>query len=63
MAPRFNITAKMLGYLLAASIFPLVLLGATAFEISKRIVIAQAEAENARLVGSFSAYLRLYTIR
>ncbi len=60
MARRFNITAKMLGYLLAVSILPLMLLGATAFEISKRIVIAQAEAENARLVGSFSAYLRLY---
>ena len=50
----------MLGYLLAASILPLILLGSTAFDISKRIVIAQAEAENARLVGSFSAYLRLY---
>ena len=60
MAKRFNITAKMLGYLLAASILPLVLLGVTAFDISKGIVIAQAEAENARLVGSFSAYLRLY---
>ena len=50
----------MLGYLLAAGILPLVLLGVAAFDISKGIVIAQAEAENARLVGSFSAYLRLY---
>ena len=57
---RVNITVQLLGYLLAASIVPLVLLGLTAFEISKRIVISQAESENARLVGSLSAYLHLY---
>ena len=57
---RFNITAKMLSYLLVAGILPLMLLGLTAFELSKRIVIAQAESDNARLVASFSSYLHLY---
>ena len=57
---RSNITVKMLGYLLAASIVPLVLLGVTAFEIAQHIVVQQAESENARLVGSFSSYLKLY---
>jgi signal transduction histidine kinase/HPt (histidine-containing phosphotransfer) domain-containing protein/ActR/RegA family two-component response regulator/HAMP domain-containing protein len=57
---RVNITAKMLGYLLAASIVPLLLLGLTAFQISKKVVIEQAEDENARLLGSFSSYLNLY---
>jgi signal transduction histidine kinase/CheY-like chemotaxis protein len=57
---RFNVTAKMVGYLLVASLVPLVLLGISAFEISKRIVLEQAEAENARLVGSFASYFKLY---
>ena len=51
----------MLGYLLAAGIFPLMLLGVGAFEISKRIVIEQAEAENIRLLGSFASYPVSYT--
>ena len=55
-----NITVKVLGYLLVAGILPLVLLGLTAFEISKRIVIEQAESENSRLIASFSSYLHLY---
>jgi predicted signal transduction protein with EAL and GGDEF domain len=48
---QFNITTKLLGYLLMAGVVPLILLGATAFDISKRIVIEQAEAENTRLVA------------
>ncbi|OYU45209.1 MAG: hypothetical protein CFE44_08710 [Burkholderiales bacterium PBB4] len=48
------------GYLLAASIAPLVVLGVLAFGTAKRVVIEQAEAENARLVAGFSSYLRLY---
>ncbi|OYT90152.1 MAG: hypothetical protein CFE43_19760 [Burkholderiales bacterium PBB3] len=55
-----NITTRMVGYLLAASILPLVVLGFLAFETAKGVVIAQAEAENARVVASFSSYLRLY---
>ena len=57
---RSGITAKTLGYLIVAGVLPLILLGFMAFEISKRIVIEQAEAENSRLVASFSSYLRLY---
>jgi PAS domain S-box-containing protein len=57
---RFNITVKMLGYLLLAGILPLMMLGLSAFEISKRIVLNQAEAENTRLVGVLSSYLHLY---
>ena len=57
---RQNITVKMVGYLLAASIVPLVLLGVTAFNLAKNIVTQQAEAENARVVGGLSSYLHLY---
>ena len=55
-----NITTRMVAYLLAAGVLPLVVLGFLAFETAKRVVIAQAEAENARMVASFSSYLRLY---
>jgi signal transduction histidine kinase/CheY-like chemotaxis protein len=57
---RFNITVKLLGYLLVAGVVPLVVLGLSAFEIAKRVVIEQAQAENVRVVGSFSSYLKLY---
>jgi signal transduction histidine kinase/DNA-binding response OmpR family regulator len=50
----------MLGYLLLAGVLPLVLLGSTAFEIAKQVLIEQAESDNTRLVASFSSYLRLY---
>jgi signal transduction histidine kinase/CheY-like chemotaxis protein len=60
MLPRLNITTKFLVYLLVTSVVPLVLLGVAAFQISKSIVIEQAELENTRLVASFSSYLRLY---
>ena len=55
-----NMTAKLLLYLVLVGVVPLVLLGVTAFEVSKRMVVAQAEAEGTRLVASFSSYLRLY---
>jgi signal transduction histidine kinase/DNA-binding NarL/FixJ family response regulator len=57
---QLNITAKMIGYLLVASLVPLILLGVSAFEISKRIVVQQAELENARLLGGFASYFKLY---
>ncbi len=60
MKLHFSITAKLLGYLLAAGVLPLILLGVAAFHISKHTVITQAEAENVRLLASFSSYLRLY---
>jgi hypothetical protein len=57
---HLNVTAKMVGYLLVASLVPLVLLGFSAFEISKRIVVEQAESQNARLLGGFTSYFKLY---
>jgi len=57
---RASITAKLLGFLLAAGVLPLILLGITAFDYSKRMVTEQTEAENTRLLASFSSYLRLY---
>ena len=60
MKLRFNITVKLLGYLLVAGIVPLIILGLSALEISRRIVIEQAEAEHIRAVGSFASYLALY---
>jgi signal transduction histidine kinase/HPt (histidine-containing phosphotransfer) domain-containing protein/ActR/RegA family two-component response regulator/HAMP domain-containing protein len=57
---RFNITVKLLGYLLAAGIVPLTVLGFSALEISKRIVLEQAQSENIRMLGGFASYLSLY---
>ena len=60
MKLRFNITVKLLSYLLVAGVVPLTVLGYSAFEIAKRVLIEQAQAENIRVVGSFSSYLKLY---
>ena len=60
MRLRLNITAKLLGYLLLASIVPLVVLGFSALEIARRVVLEQAQAENVHLVGGFASYLTLY---
>jgi signal transduction histidine kinase/CheY-like chemotaxis protein len=57
---RFNITVKLLGYLLVAGIVPLTVLGFSALEIAKRIVLEQARTENVHLVGGFASYLALY---
>ena len=57
---RFNITVKLLGYLLVAGIVPLTVLGFSALEISKRIVLQQAQEENIRVLGGFASYLSLY---
>ena len=57
--PR-NITARLIGYLLAAGIVPLVLLGVSAFQIASRIVISQASDANVRRVADLRAYLHLY---
>ena len=60
MRLRFNITVKLLGYLLVAGIVPLTVLGFSALEISRRIVLEQAQAENVRVLGGFASYLSLY---
>ncbi len=57
---HWSITSKALGFLLVAGVLPMLLLGWTAFDISKRVLIEQAESDNARLVASFSSYLSLY---
>jgi signal transduction histidine kinase/DNA-binding response OmpR family regulator len=57
---RFNITVKLLGYLLIAGLVPLTVLGISALEISKRIVLEQAQTENVRVLGGFASYLSLY---
>ena len=57
---RFNITVKLLGYLLVAGIVPLTILGFSALEIAKRIVLQQAQEENTRALGGFASYLSLY---
>ena len=59
MKLRFNITVKLLGYLLGAGIVPLVVLGFSALEISKRIVLEQAQTESVRVLGGFASYLSL----
>ena len=60
MKLRFNITVKLLGYLLVAGIVPLTVLGFSALEMSKRIVLEQAQSENIRVLGGFASYLSLY---
>ncbi|MBP9905256.1 MAG: response regulator [Rhodoferax sp.] len=57
---RSDITAKLLAFLLVAGVLPLILLGVSAFEYSKRVIIEQAELENARLLASLASYLKLY---
>ncbi|APW45166.1 hybrid sensor histidine kinase/response regulator [Rhodoferax antarcticus] len=60
MKRRSGSTVKLIGFLLAAGVLPLILLGAIAFEMSKRIVTEQAEVENTRLLSSFASYFNLY---
>ncbi len=60
MKLRFNITVKLLGYLLVAGIVPLTVLGFSALEIAKRVVLEQAQEENVCALGGFASYLSLY---
>jgi signal transduction histidine kinase/DNA-binding NarL/FixJ family response regulator len=60
MTLRLNLTGKLLALLLLAGVLPLLLLGITGFEMSRSLVVSQATAQNARLLASFSSYLRLY---
>ena len=57
---RLNLTAKVMVFLLLASVLPITLLGLTAFEVSKQVLVEQAESDNARLADSFASYLGLY---
>ncbi|QTN27482.1 response regulator [Rhodoferax sp. AJA081-3] len=60
MKLQFNITVKLLSYLLVASLVPLMVLGFSALEIARRIVLEQAQEQNVRVLGSFASYLALY---
>ena len=51
---RLNITAKLLGYLLLAGMLPVVVLGFSALNIARGVVLEQAQAENVHLMGSFA---------
>jgi len=57
---RYNITVKLLGYLLVAGIVPLTAMGFSALEIAKRIVVEQAHEEHLHVVDGFAAFLSLY---
>ncbi|AUB79886.1 hybrid sensor histidine kinase/response regulator [Candidatus Thiodictyon syntrophicum] len=57
---RISITARLLSYLLLAGIVPLLLLGVSAFDISRRIIIAQAGEFHLQQMTDLRAYFGLY---
>jgi len=57
---RISITTRLLSYLLLAGIVPLVLLGVSAFDISRRIIIQQAGEFHLQQMTDLRAYLALY---
>lgn len=58
---RISITTRLLSYLLLAGIVPLILLGVSSFEISRRIIIKQAGEFHLQQITDLSAYLTLYS--
>ena len=58
---RMSITTRLLSYLLLAGIVPLVLLGVSSFEISRRIIIQQAGQFHLQQMKDLNAYLTLYS--
>ena len=58
--PRTSITTRLLSYLLIAGLVPLVLLGISAFDISRRIIIEQAGQFHLQQMTNLQAYLSLY---
>ena len=57
---RIGITTRLLSYLLLAGVVPLILLGISAFDISRRIVIQQAGEFHLQQMTDLRAYLALY---
>jgi len=57
---RISISTRLLSYLLLAGIVPLVLLGVSSFEISRRIIIRQAGEFHLQQMTDLRAYLSLY---
>lgn len=60
LRPRISITTRLLSYLLLAGIVPLILLGISAFDISRRIIIQQAGEFHLQQMTDLRAYLALY---
>ncbi len=59
MALRSSITVKLIGYLLAVSVVPLLVLGVTSYEMSREAIVTVANDYNARLLASQRDYLML----
>ncbi|GAB4402598.1 MAG: hypothetical protein OHK0048_20600 [Rhodoferax sp.] len=56
----FRIKHRLTVFLLLGGVLPLLLLGLAAFGIAQRIVVAQAQSDNTRLLGSLWSYIKLY---
>jgi signal transduction histidine kinase len=60
MRLHLNITAKLVGYLLVASIVPLLAFGISTFQIARDVVLGQVGAYNLRVAADMATYLELY---
>ena len=58
--PRISIAMRLLSYLLLAGIVPLVIMGVSAFDISRRIIVNQAGEFHLQRISDLHAYLGLY---
>jgi two-component system, sensor histidine kinase and response regulator len=58
---RLSITIKLIGYLLAASVVPLVVFGMTSYQLSRNAIVRLANEYNTRLLDNQRDYLRLQT--
>ncbi|EAU64559.1 sensory box histidine kinase/response regulator [Stigmatella aurantiaca DW4/3-1] len=61
MTIRLSITVKLIGYLLAASVVPLLIFGVTSYQLSRDAIVRLASEYNARLLDNQRDYLRLQT--
>ena len=59
MALRSSITLKLIGYLLAVSVAPLLIFGVTSYELARQAVLQLASESNARLLADQRDYLLL----
>jgi signal transduction histidine kinase/CheY-like chemotaxis protein/HPt (histidine-containing phosphotransfer) domain-containing protein len=59
VALRSSITVKLIGYLLAVSVAPLLVFGVTAYELARRAIVQLASDSNARLLADQRDYLLL----
>ncbi|WP_224242581.1 hybrid sensor histidine kinase/response regulator [Hyalangium gracile] len=59
MALRSSITIKLIGYLLAVSVAPLLVFGVTSYEMARSAIVSLASDYNARLLSNQRDYLIL----